>query len=100
MSKNITPPKNNFTYVGVDVSKNHLDVALAGSNKSQRFKNTPEGCQQLINSFTKKGRISLVILEASGGYESTLLRDLEGKKIAFRQVNPKRARDFAKACGV
>lgn len=98
MSKN-TPQHAGHTYFGVDVAKAHLDLAGAKLPRARRFQNTPASIARLIAELGKAEN-PLVILEASGGYEALLLESLERAAIGFRLVNPKRARDFAKACGI
>jgi len=97
MSKKNT---TNYIYFGVDVSKAHLD--LAGPGGCHRFSNQPTGHKSLVKHLLahNQGQPPLVVLEASGGYEKELLSALEEAQVLFRQVNPKRARDFAKACGI
>lgn len=98
MSKK-TQPKISHTYFGVDIAKAHLDVAEHGARRSQRYKNETKAIQQLLEVL-RAAADPLVILESSGGYEGRLLEALEKAQIAFRVVNPKRARDFAKATGL
>ena len=97
--KNQAPkPDHAYSYVEVDVSGENLDVALCKKSQTKRFENNTRGIRLLLNKLSKSGH-PLVVLEASGGYEKALLNALEKAQIAFRQVNPKRARDFAKGCG-
>lgn len=88
-----------FTYFGVDVSKSHLDVATCEDCKSQRMANTPDGIHAIVLRMAAADH-PMVVLEASGGYEKDLLDALEQAGIPFRLVNPRNARNFARACGV
>jgi transposase len=85
-------------YVGIDVSKEHLDVAFHADIKSQRITNNGSGFKQLINIISDKID-SLVIMEASGGYEKELANYLKKQEYCVAIVNAKRVRDYAKAAG-
>jgi transposase len=62
----------------------------------KRYSNTPEGISKLIEQL--KGT-RLVVCEATGGYEQTLVDALLKAEIAVSVVNPKRVRDFARSAG-
>jgi len=83
-------------YIGVDVSKDALDVATYASNKKWRFSNNDVGITQLIIEF-KETNIALVVIEATGGYETQLACALNKAGIPCAVVNPRETRDFAKA---
>lgn len=80
-------------YIGIDVSKHHLDIFHCG--RSERVANTAENIANLVGSW----RGSFVLFEATGPYDRHLRRALEAADIAFARVNPARARDFARATG-
>lgn len=85
-------------YIGIDVSKQKVDMALSNDDSNYQFSNDANGFKELVKKLPSN-KHSLIILEATGGYEkfgSTYLRRT-GYKVAI--VNPKRVRDFAKACG-
>ena len=89
--------EESFAYVvGVDVSKAKLDIALP--TESLTIENNPQAIQQLVNRI--KADSVIVVLEATGGYESQLVQVLHDHEIALAVVNPRRVRDFAKAIGV
>ena len=90
----------NFTYAGIDVSKRWLDLCAPGL--SGRFENSKAGLAKLVRALLRScrgGLPPLAVLEASGGYERPCLDALEEAGIAFRLLNPRRARDFANASG-
>ena len=62
--------------VGVDVSKAKLDIALP--TESLTIENNPRAIQQLVNRI--KADSVIVVLEATGGYESQLVQVLAPKK--------------------
>lgn len=84
--------------VGIDVSKESLDVAF-GLEPVRRFPNLPGGHNDLTKALLKSGP-ARVILEATGGYEHRLLRRLADKGLPVVRVNPGRVRDFARGAGV
>lgn len=83
-------------YVGVDVSKDALDVATYAANKKWRFPNNDSGINQAVQVF---GELTpaLIVMEATGGYESQLAYALNKAGIPCAVVNPRETRDFAKA---
>ena len=84
--------------IGIDVSKASLDVAVLGESHTQRFSNCPVGFRRLIAWLKPKGP-ERVLLEATGGYECALLDALHAAAVPVLRVNPRQARDFAKALG-
>lgn len=82
----------------MDVSKAKLDVALSNNNSLLQFSNDEQGLKDLIKQLPTKKR-SLIIMEASGGYEKYAANYLRQKKFNVAVVNAKRVRDFAKAGG-
>lgn len=83
-------------YVGVDVSKDALDVATHTTKKKWQFPNNDSGINQavqVIGEFIP----ALVVMEATGGYESPLAYALSKAGIPCAVVNPRESRDFAKA---
>lgn len=86
------------SYVGVDVSKERLDVALRPTGGHHWFSNDPDGIEALVSRLAEE-RPALVVLEASGGYERPAAAALAASGLAIAVVNPRQARDFAKATG-
>lgn len=84
--------------VGIDVSKRHLDVAVAGSQEVVRWPNEAGGIAGLVEALSGQAP-GLVVLEATGGYEMAAVRALQEAGLAVAVVNPRQARDFARASG-
>jgi transposase len=82
---------------GIDVSKLHLDVCVAGTQ--QRVPNDADGWTELT-AMLQGVNVDLVVLEATGGYERGLVCALQGAGLFVARVNPRQARDFAKSLGV
>jgi transposase len=86
-------------YVGIDVAKATLDVAIGSDGEMVQVENNEAGIGQLIQRLSEVAP-TLVVLEATGGYESLVAGAIAGREIAVAVVNPRQVRDFAKATGV
>lgn len=86
-------------FLGVDVSKARLDCQLLPAGESFGVDNAPQGRKQLLERLAAKPQ-TLVVVEATGGYERALVADLAAANVRVAVVNPRRVRDFAKALGV
>lgn len=85
-------------FVGVDVSKEFLDVASRPADAiCGRFENNLAGIAQLTERL-RKAAPALVVLEATGGYEAIVAGEL-ALVVSTAVVNPKQVRDFARAVG-
>ena len=85
-------------FVGVDVSKAQLDVAVRPSGKSWRVGNDEAGFAELVGHL-KPLSPKLVVLEATGGYQAPLAAALTVAGITVAVVNPRQVRDFGRASG-
>jgi len=85
--------------VGLDVSKAWLDGYLPATGKRLRVSNDPGGIDRLLRSLAHPGG-SLVVMEASGGYERAAHQALVARGVPAAIVNPKRVRDFARGMGL
>jgi transposase len=87
-------------FVGVDVSKATLEIALDKTSKTQVLDNTMQGIEQLVTQLCQCGQsIGVILLEATGGFERECAAALCLANLAVIVVNPRQARDFAKAMG-
>ena len=86
-------------FVGIDVSKEKLDVAIWPTGEAFQIGNDREGRRDLARRLGRL-EVELIGLEASGGYERGALRALIEAGLPARLVNPFRVRQFAKACGM
>lgn len=78
------------------MSKEHLDACWL--DQELRVGNDASGWGELIAKF-KACEVDLVVVEATGGYERGLVRALQQEGVEVARVNPRQARDFAKALG-
>lgn len=85
-------------WIGIDVAKDRLAVCLWPPAKHFTFTNTAEGHTQLL-ALLHDQPVGNVLLEATGGYESALLRALQAAGHPATRINPRRARAFAEAMG-
>lgn len=87
-------------FIGIDVSKATLDLAVRGQAKARQFANTDAGVGALIDSLaTRKDCVAVVLMEATGGLERLAATALCLAGYAVMVVNPRQAHDFAKALG-
>jgi transposase len=91
--------KNIDTYIGVDVVKATLDAYRTHDKATKQFSNSKEGFKQFLK-WSQEMPPTLIICEATGGYEKKLVLALADAELPFRVVNPARVRDFAKSHGI
>jgi transposase len=85
-------------YVGIDVSKERLDVAVRPEGEGFAVSRTGAGIDELIERL-KKLSIRLVAIEATGGFETVVAAGLAGASLPVVVVNPAQVRAFAQALG-
>ena len=86
------------TYVGIDVAKAQLDVAVRPTDDRWEVPHDQAGVRQLVSQL-KALQPVMVLLEASGGLEVTLVAALAAEAVPVVVVNPRQVRDFARATG-
>lgn len=85
--------------VGIDVSKDRLDVAwVPASDAGAHYPNTAEGGAELTRRLARQ-RPERIVVEATGGYERPLVTRLLEAGLPVVVVNPRQVRDFARATG-
>ena len=85
-------------FVGIDVSKDTLDVCVYPTQDTFRVPNSPDGVDELIKRL-KPIQPRLVVFEATGGYETLAVSSLSAAGLPVVVVNPRQIRDFAKSIG-
>lgn len=83
------------TIIGVDIAKDWIDVFHLSTARHERIVTT----KQSLARFARAAKDCLVVLEASGGYERPLTEALASAGTAYARVNPRQAREFARATG-
>jgi transposase len=84
-------------FIGIDVASSHVDLCVRPTGEAKRFV-TDDGLEDLVR-FVRDQSPSLVVMEATGGYETPVAAALAAEGIAVAIVNPRQVRDFAKATG-
>jgi transposase len=85
-------------YVGIDVSKDRLDIAVLPGGDPWSAANTAEGICQVLKAMEEMAP-ELIVLEATGGLEMPLVAALAEVGLPVAVVNPRQVRDFAKSLG-
>jgi transposase len=85
-------------FVGIDVSKDHLDVHVRPSEETRRYTYQDSALEELVKWLDEVGTDSIVV-EATGGYEQRLVAELLTHKLPVSVINPQRIRNFARATG-
>lgn len=88
----------NAKYVGMDVGKGWLDIAVWGEAKINKVSNDPAGVSELVEQMSEL-EPALVVVEATGGYERLVVEELFSSGFPVSVANPTRVRALAKATG-
>ncbi len=92
------PLSNEGIYVGIDVSKAQLDIAVRPTQDQWSCPNSNAGIARLTKRLKRLGA-QLIVLEATGGYEIPLTAALAAAQLPVAVINPRQARDFARSTG-
>jgi transposase len=87
-----------MTAVGIDVGKAFLDLAMDGRPGVVRVANSAAGIRKLVRQLASLAEARIVV-EATGGYEDALLEAACDAGLWVCRINPRQARDFARATG-
>jgi transposase len=95
----MTITRQEDVYVGIDVSKDTLDVAIGGENRTIQEGNHRQGIGRLVAEMERL-QPGLIVVEATGGYEESVVSALyrAGQRVAL--VSPQRVRQYARARGI
>jgi transposase len=85
-------------FIGIDVSKAQLDVAFGATGDTVSVTNDDAGIETLLSRLRKRN-CSLVVLEATGGYEVRVVSSLAAAGLPVVVANPRQVRQFARAVG-
>jgi transposase len=85
-------------FVGIDVSKERLDVHVNPGGAAWSVANDDDGHRGLASRLAEL-KPTLVVMEATGGYQSQVAAELAAHELPVAVVNPRQVRDFAKAIG-
>jgi transposase len=84
--------------VGIDVSKHKVDAAIVSASAHMSFENNEQARQELL-AWLDHHEVGKAVMEATGGYERSWAKMLQGAGIEVRIVDPKRVRHYAQAAG-
>jgi transposase len=85
-------------FVGIDVSKARLDGASRPGGETWTAPNDPAGIASVVKRLAERGP-TLIVVEATGGYELPVVGALAAAGLAVAVINPRQGRDFARATG-
>jgi len=94
----LEPKPQHGISVGIDVCKESLDVDLAPQREPRHFANTPAGHAGIVKRLSNR-TVRVIVIEATGGYERAVVAELAAAGLPVVVINPRQARDFAKATG-
>ena len=86
------------SYIGVDVAKDHLDVAIRPEGKIWTIQNNDKEIKELVTQIQETSP-ELIVMEATGGLEINVASSLALTGLPVAVVNPRQVRDFAKSTG-
>jgi transposase len=90
--------EDTLIFVGIDVSKAQLDIAIRPTAEEDSFANDKAGIKALVKRLAKL-QPTLIVLEATGGFERQVTQALVCADLPVVVINPRQVRDFAKATG-
>jgi transposase len=85
-------------FVGIDVAKDRLDIHLLPDNKALSVTRDHAGLERLM-AWLGECPATLIVMEATGGFEITVASTLAAARLPVAVVNPRQIRDFARATG-
>ena len=85
-------------YVGIDVSKDRLDVHVLPSGQAFAVARDGKGLYELVERLSSVGP-RLIAVEATGGFETIVAAAIAGAQLPLSVVNPAQVRHFAQAVG-
>ena len=86
-------------YVGIDIAKDKLDVAILGETQVSQVANDRAGIVVLTQQMLALAP-ALIVVEATGGYQRAVVLCLFEAGLPVAVVNPQRVRQYARACGL
>jgi len=81
--------------IGMDVSKDKLDVAVWGEKNRMEIPNTKRGITKLVKQMSA-GNVKRIVVEATGGYGESLVLALFEARLPVALVSPPRVRQYAR----
>lgn len=85
-------------FVGIDIAKDSFDLCISPSGEALHVAYDDAGIEQACKHLLTEAP-TLIVMESTGGLETRLASELAAKGLPVAVVNPRQARDFAKATG-
>ena len=86
-------------FIGIDVGKNELYVAVYGGGKPVSYTNNKSGFAKITKELKDKLQDALIVLENTGGYESELIVYLQSKGLNVHRADPRKVKNFIRSTG-
>lgn len=86
-------------FIGIDIGKSQVYVAIYASKEVQVYDNTTEGFHSFFSTHQRLLETALVILETTGGYEMALIRFLQRKGCSVHRANTRKVKHFVRSYG-
>lgn len=86
-------------FIGIDIGKFNFVVAVYGNKTTKEYKNNSSDIGEFIEEYKESLSNSLVVLEATGGYEMLLLIAIYNQKIAVHRANTRKVKSFIRSYG-
>ena len=86
-------------FIGIDVSKDRLDVDVLGKRPEKQVENTQAGMEKLVQ-WMQELQPAPIVVEATGGYQRVMVEALFWAGLSVAVVNLTRVRQFARAAGL
>lgn len=86
-------------FFGIDVSSQSLDLADFPASLAETFSNDPDGIARIVEHLRVRP-VARIVVEATGGYEVSVVLALHEAKLPVVLVNPRQVRDYARALGI
>lgn len=96
--KTLTPKKNYARVIGVDIAAEKIDIHDTHGKLNGVVQNSCAAIDKIAGKL-KRSKSVLVICEATGGYENTLVESMHRARLNVAVVNPRQVREFAKGHG-
>ena len=85
------------SFIGIDISKDEFHAAMYGNGKVTKFSNGHDGFLEFQKEYSQALPESLVVMEATGGYEAALANYLHKNNIAVHRANPRIVKSFIRS---
>jgi len=86
-------------FIGIDIGKDELYVAVYGENKVTIYNNNKSGFIKMFKALKPQLNNSLVVLENTGGYEAEVIRYLQIKRIDVHRADTRKVKSFIRSTG-